>query len=111
MADFSIRKVSVNPDISTNSNKATPFAKAKEEYLAKAKKMEASDFANSPVALNDRLEDLKNLKELASKENLEKESSWIEEEISSVNEKLNEKSTTTNDVPFYKPILTKENAE
>ena len=55
MTDFSIRKVSVNSDISTSNETKTPFAKAKDEYNAKMRKLENSDFANSPVGLNEKL--------------------------------------------------------
>ena len=111
MTDFSIRKVSVNPDLSTSNEAKTPFAKAKEEYSAKIKKLENSDFANSPVGLNEKLTELKKLKDIAIQENLGEEISWIKEEITSVQEKLNEQPQVVNDVPYYKPPISSVNYE
>lgn len=111
MTDFSIRKVSVNPELKTSNDTKTPFAKAKDEYNAKIKKLETSDFANSPVGLNEKLTELKKLKGIAEQENLEEEIAWIEEEITFVHQKLNEKPQAVNDVPYYKPPISTTNFE
>lgn len=111
MTDFSIGKVSVNSDISTSNDKKAPFAKAKEEYIAKIKKLENSDFSNSPVGLNEKLSELKKLKEIATQENIEEEIAWIEEEITLVQQKLDEKPPVVNDTPYYKPTFSTSNLE
>ena len=71
----------INDDV---QNRKSSYKYVKSEYLKQFRKISKSDFANSPVALNQELEILENLKIKAFAENLMEEGEWIDKRIEEI---------------------------
>ena len=71
----------INDDV---QNRKSSYKYVKSEYLKQFRKISKSDFANSPVALNQELKILENLKIKAFAENLMEEGEWIDKRIEEI---------------------------
>ena len=77
------------------------YQKYKQEYEKYTQKTDKSDFAGSPVLLNNKLVQLAKLKEIAEEENLTEELSWIEDEMTRLKSSLTSITSESTDNPTY----------
>ena len=106
MSNFSIKSASISKKESSSNIGNSEFFKLKKEYEKQKKKMQKTDFANSPVALEKELTLLAKLKELAEKEGLLSEVKNIEDREQSIYTKLANTPVTSNGELYYSPLTT-----
>lgn len=104
MSDFSVGKFSAPTEIKFASGRTSEFTKALTAYKDFMAKTSQSDFANSPVAMQKEVDMLIQLKELAKKEKLPKESKWIEARLPELTEKLTSTKINLLANAYYAPM-------
>lgn len=104
MSDFSVGKFSAPKEIKFASGRTSEFTKALSVYKDFMAKTGQSDFANSPVVMQRELDMLLQLKELAKKEKLPKESKWIEARLPELTEKLTTTKINLLANAYYAPV-------
>lgn len=107
MSNFSIKSASISKKESSSNIGNSEFFKLKKEYEKQKRKMQKTDFANSPVALEKELTLLAKLKELAEKEGLLSEVKNIEDREQSIYTKLANTPVTSNGELYYSPLTFK----
>ena len=102
MSNISIKSTSISKKDSASNIGNSEFFKLKKEYEKQKRKMQKTDFANSPVALEKELTLLTKLKELAEKEGLSEEVKSILDREQSIYTKL-ANNHLNSDSGFYYP--------
>lgn len=104
MSDFKIGASSgVNP-ADKDIKKKSPFYTLKDEYLKAKKNLAKTDFANSPVVIENEITILKRLRFLAEKEGLEDELREIEDKIETLYISLTANFGQMPPSAYYPPI-------
>ena len=88
MTDFSINQTGVQSNKTSDNAKANDYLKLKKEYDRIKSKLDRSDFANSPVAIEKELTFIAKLKAAALKQGLKEESALWEEREQTLYKKL-----------------------
>ena len=107
MSDFQIGKSSSTSEIKFATGRTSDFTRMKTKYRDFKLKIEKSDFANSPVAMQEELDMLIQLRKLAEKEKLASESKWIIARENSVKETLTKTKIGLIADAYYPPVLLK----
>ncbi len=107
MSDFLVRRTNnpQKPEISFPSGRTSDYTKAKTQYRDMMEKISNSDFANSPVALENEMNKLAEMLAYAKNENLVSEIKWIEPRLAAVKKQL---TTTKIDLianAYYMPVI------
>lgn len=105
MSDFSVGKFSPPTEIKFASGRTSEFTKALTVYKDFMAKTSQSDFANSPVVMQKELDMLVQLRDLAKKEKLSKESKWIETRLPELTEKLTSTKINLLANAYYAPVI------
>ncbi len=110
MDDFSITKSNQTGEIRFVSGRTSDFTKLKTKYRTYKKQTSQSDFANAPVALQQELDMIMQLKVLAKKEKLPAEYKWLDEAEAELKEKLTTAKINLIANAYYAPIQIKGSA-
>lgn len=104
MTDFSINQTGIQSNKTSDNTKANDYLKLKKEYDRIKSKLDRSDFANSPVAIEKELTFIAKLKAAALKQGLKEESALWEEREQTLYKKLANTASNIPAVNYYKPI-------
>ena len=104
MENFSIGNNGVQSQKDTANPKKDNYAGLKKEYIRLKAKLNKSDFANSPVAIEKELSMIAKLKSVAKQQGLADELKTLEETEQSLYTKLANTSSGLVSEPYYKPI-------
>ncbi len=107
MSDFLVRRSNSpqKPEISFPSGRTSEYTKAKTQYRDMMEKISGSDFANSPVALENEMNKLIEMLAHAKNENLVSEIKWIEPRLEAVKKQLTETKIDLIANAYYMPVF------
>ncbi len=91
-------------EITTPSGRKTPFTRAKTDYVRHALRVQNTDFANSPVAIENQITMLRQLRVLAQQEQYDNEFVWIDEQIEELRKKITESTVESFAQAYYQPF-------
>ena len=104
MSDLSVNSLQKLTNKDAKTDKTTKFSTLKKQYNSFKKKSEKSDFANSPVLLEQELTMLAKMKELAEKEGLKDELTTIKSREQAIFTQLANKSFSSLPNVYYAPV-------
>ena len=104
MEDFSVKKSSVQNVGSTNVSGNDYYAKLEKEYDQTRKKLNKSDFANSPSAIEKELSMIAKLKIAAKEQGLDGKIAELEEREQALYKKLSNDSYKGSIGAYYNPV-------
>lgn len=107
MSDLSVNSLHKLTNNDAKTDKTTKFSTLKKQYNSFKKKSEKSDFANSPVLLEQELTMLTKMKELAEKEGLKDELITIKNREQAIFTQLANKSFSSLPNVYYAPVAFK----
>lgn len=107
MSDFLVRRSNSQqkPEISFPSGRTSEYTKAKTQYRDMMERISGSDFANSPVALENEMNKLIEMLAHAKSENLVSEIKWIEPRLEAVKKQLTETKIDLIANAYYMPVF------
>lgn len=104
MSDLSVNSLQKIKNNGSKTDKTTKFSTLKKQYSSFKKKSGKTDFANSPVLLEQELTMLAKMKEAAEKEGLKDELSSIKNREQAIFTQLANKSFSTLPNVYYAPV-------
>lgn len=107
MSDFLVRRSNQQPkpEISFPSGRTSDYTRAKTQYRDMMEKISSSDFANSPVALENEMNKLVEMLAFAKSEKLASEIKWIEPRLAAVKKQLTETKIDLIANAYYMPVF------
>ncbi len=104
MTDFSIKNNTGNNEISKPISPEDIYKRSKKLYEMFVERTAKSEFANSPILKQRKLEFLGRLRDLADQYGFDGELEWIEHEVNSLTEEPKTDDVKPKTIPYYRPI-------